>query len=73
MLGIDLVAAVGEKAAMIAEGTLASGGSTVRFTTKEDALQTLERELEAGTAMLVKASHAMQFEWIVEKLREKYD
>ena len=73
MLGIDFVAAIGEKAAKIADGAVQSGGTAVHFATKEEAVHELTRQLEENTAMLVKASHAMHFEKLVERLRETYD
>ena len=73
MLGIDFVAAIGEKAAKIADGTAQSGGTAVHFATKEEAVHELTCQLEENTAMLVKASHAMHFEKLVERLRETYD
>lgn len=73
MLGIDLVVAIGPKAEKIADGAAQSGSEVVHFMTKEEALQTLREELGSSTAMLVKASHAMHFEQIVELLKETYD
>lgn len=73
MLGVDFVTAIGEKAARIADGAAESGGSVLHFSTKEEALPELLELLEPDTAMLVKASHAMHFEWLVEQLKEVYD
>ncbi len=73
MLGIDFVAAIGEKAAMIADGAVESGGEAYHFSTKEEAIRELTGQLGPNTAMLVKASHAMHFEWIVEELCKAYD
>lgn len=70
MLGVDFVLAIGEKAARIADGALESGGSAVHFATKEEALPEARAQLEPDTAMLVKASHAMHFGWLVERLEE---
>lgn len=72
MLGIDSVMAIGEKAAKIADGMSQNGGTAVHFATKEEALHELVTQLEEHTAMLIKASHALHFEWIVEKLQETY-
>ena len=44
-----------------------------RFATKEEAIRTLTGQLGPDTAMLVKASHAMHFGWIVEQLKQAYD
>lgn len=73
MLGIDFVVAIGEKAAMIADGAVESGGEAYHFATKEEAIRELAGQLAPNTAMLVKASHAMHFEWIVEELCKAYD
>ena len=73
MLGIDFVVAIGSKAAMIAEGAAESGGEVLHFSTKEEAAAELRQQLSPGTAMLVKASHAMHFEQLVEQLRGAYD
>ncbi len=73
MLGIDLIVAIGEKAVKVADGASQSGGTALHFETKEEALRTLIGQLDPGTAMLVKASHAMHFGWIVEQLRSAYE
>ena len=73
MLGIDFVAAIGPKAEMIAEGAVEGGGEVMHFSTKEEALPELREQLSPGTAMLVKASHAMHFERLVEQLRGTYE
>ncbi|MBE6960963.1 MAG: UDP-N-acetylmuramoyl-tripeptide--D-alanyl-D-alanine ligase [Ruminococcaceae bacterium] len=68
MLGIDLTVAIGPKAAKIAQGVEAGGGTVCHFATKEDAVSLLLDEFGGDAAMLVKASHAMEFEWLVEQL-----
>ncbi len=73
MLGIDFVAAIGAKAVKIADGAAMSGGEVLHFDTCEAALPTLKEQLQPGTAMLIKASHAMHFETIVKELRKLYD
>jgi UDP-N-acetylmuramoyl-tripeptide--D-alanyl-D-alanine ligase len=73
MLGIDFVVAIGEKAAKIADGASQSGGEVVHFATIEEAIPTLKEQLCPGCAMLVKASHAMRFDRLVEQLRGDYD
>ena len=73
MLGIDEVIAIGTKAEKIADGAAQSGGSVTHFATKEEAIRSLTGLLSEDTAILVKASHAMQFGWIVEQLRKAYD
>ena len=73
MLGIDLVFAIGsgELAGKIADGVALSGGSVQYFPTQEEALPELRRQLgQPGAVLLVKASHAMKFEWLVERLQE---
>ena len=62
-----------KKAAMIADGAVESGGEAYHFATKEEAIRELAGQLAPNTAMLVKASHAMHFEWIVEELCKAYD
>ena len=71
MLGIDLVIAIGPKAARIADGAVMSGAKALHFETKEEVA--IQAPLESGTAMLIKASHAMHFEDLVEQLKEFYD
>ena len=73
MLGIDFVAAIGTKAVKIADGTAQSGGEVLYFATKEEAIGELKHQLGPGTAMLVKASHAMHFGELVDELRKSYD
>lgn len=73
MLGIDFVAAIGTKAVKIADGAAQSGGDVLHFSTKEEAVAELKEQLGPGTAMLVKASHAMHFGQLVDQLREAYD
>lgn len=73
MLGVDFIAAIGEKAGAIADGATESGGNALYFTTKEEAIHELTEQLGPQTAMLVKASHAMRFDWIVEQLKKTYD
>ena len=71
MLGIDLVIAIGTKAERIADGAAMSGGEVLHFDTKEEVA--IQSYLQSGTAMLVKASHAMHFENLVAQLKEFYD
>ena len=73
MLGIDFVIAIGSKAARIADGAAMSGGDVVHFATKEAALQTVKEQLQPHTSMLIKASHAMRFDSLVEELKKTYD
>lgn len=64
-LGIDCVIAIGQKAKDIAN---ANPDKAKWFADIEGALGTLKEEFTAGSAMLVKASHSMHFEKIVEEL-----
>lgn len=73
MLGIDCVVAIGTKASRIADGTEMNGGEVLYFKTVDEALGTVLDQLKPGTAMLVKASHAMHFNTLVEQLRGLYD
>ena len=73
MLGIDRVVAIGTKASRIADGTEMNGGEVLYFKTVDEALGTVLDQLKPGTAMLVKTSHAMHFETLVDQLRGLYD
>ena len=73
MLGIDCVVAIGAKARRIADGTEMNGGEVLYFKTVDEALGTVLDQLKPGTAMLVKASHAMRFSTLVDQLRGSYD
>lgn len=68
MLGVDEIFAVGTKAAKIVEGAEASGGEVQYYATKEEALPALREHFTEDTVMLIKASHAMEFDWLVEQL-----
>ena len=69
-LGLDQVIAIGEKARLMAQG---AGNIALHFDTVEQAMPAVQEALTPGTAMLVKASHAMHFGWIVEQLKQAYD
>lgn len=73
MLGIDYIIAIGNFAAKIADGAVMSSGEVLHFATKEEAVETVKELLGANTTMLVKASHSMHFEELVNQLRENYD
>jgi len=63
-LGIDTVIAIGEKAKAIR-----TANSAVKwFATKEESYAALRAAFTPGTAVLVKASHAMEFGKIVKEL-----
>ena len=68
MLGIDLTVAIGPKAVNIARGAEVGGGNVLHFSGKEEALEAVRQEFADDTAMLVKASNAMGFNWLVEAL-----
>lgn len=67
-LQIDALVAIGEKAAATAA---AFGGEVYHFDTVAAAMPTVARLYTPGTALLVKASHAMDFSQIVRKLEDK--
>jgi len=73
MLGIDYIVAIGTFAAKIADGAVMSSGEVLHFATKEEAVETVKELLGANTTMLIKASHSMHFEELVDQLRENYD
>ena len=63
-LGLDTVIAIGEKARDIA----AAAPRAQWYGSLEEAMPSVRAAFTAGTAMLVKASHAMHFETIVKEL-----
>jgi len=65
--GIDLLIAVGELSRSTAEGY---GEGARYFATVDDCIAQLDSLLSVGDAVLVKASHSMHFERIVESLSE---
>ena len=67
-LGLDQVIAIGEKARLMAQG---AGNIALHFGTVEQAMPAVREALTPGTAMLVKASHAMEFHRIVEALTQE--
>ena len=67
-LGLDQVIAIGEKARLMAQG---AGNIALHFDTVEQAMPAVRETLTPGTAMLVKASHAMEFHRIVEALTQE--
>ena len=66
-LKLDCVVAIGRWMAYLAQ---AAEGNVYHFDTAEQAYSTLRREFTSGTVALVKASHAMHFEKIVEELEK---
>lgn len=65
-LGIDHVITCGELARDIAAG--ASGGNVTAFDTREDLIAALPTLVERGDRVLVKASHGLHLEAVVEAL-----
>ena len=63
-LGIDTVIAIGARAKYFTEGN----PSAQWFGSVDEAMDAVKAAFTAGTAMLVKASHSMHFEKIVEEL-----
>lgn len=72
MLGLDLVIAIGQKAAGIAQGAADNGGQTLHFPTVEQALPAVRQALSPRTGMLIKASHAMGLEVLTQMLEKCY-
>ncbi len=69
--GIDLVIACGELSLSTAEGAKSIGASSVvYFEGKEKLYPELQRLIEKGDSVLVKASHSQKFEEIVEALKK---
>lgn len=69
--GIDLVCAIGELAKDIAEGAKKGASTkTLWFETKQDFLAAMKDVIKDGDNVLVKASHGMHLEDIVDALRE---
>lgn len=66
-LGLSAVVTVGPKSAAVAKN---AQGEVYHFDTVEKALPTIKKLLSADTAMLVKASHAMEFGKIVKELEQ---
>ena len=64
---LDCVVAIGRWMEYLAR---AAEGNVYHFATVEEARETLRREFTPGTVALVKASHAMHFEKIVEELEK---
>ncbi len=63
-LGIDAVIAIGERAKYFTEGN----SSAQWFASVQDALPAVRAAFSPGSAMLVKASHSMHLERLVEEL-----
>lgn len=71
--GIDILYCVGENAKFLYDAALEryDGSQDIRyFSDREELLESLSSFIEKGDTVLVKASHGMGFEKVVEKLRE---
>ena len=69
--GIDLTVGCGPLAKQIAEGAKAAGGEALYFENKAALLEQLDELIRSGDRVLVKASHSMAFEEIVERLKNR--
>ena len=69
--GVALVIACGKLAHEITVGARSGGTQALYFENKEDLIKQLPKLLCAGDAVLVKASHSMAFENIVEAIQGK--
>ena len=71
---VDYLVAIGARGAFIADGAKEVGIDLERlstFHTTKEALPHLDALIREGDCILVKASHAMHFETIVEEIRYK--
>ena len=66
--GVELIIACGTLAKHIFEGARDAGGNAVCFESKEALFEHLTDLIQTGDNVLVKASHSMAFEKIVEAL-----
>jgi len=67
---VDLLIAIGELSKNICAGCVEKGGSAMWFATKEEFLESADTILKDGDAILIKASHFMDFPKIVEQLKD---
>ena len=69
---IDLLICTGKISSHMAEAAMASGGcgEVLQVPTMEALLTSLPSLIQSGDTVLVKASHFMHFEKVVEKLQE---
>lgn len=68
--GAALVIGCGPLGRRIAEGAKDAGGQALAFDSRDDLIQALPGLIRPGDNVLVKASHSMAFEKIVEALRQ---
>ncbi len=69
--GVDLVVGCGPLASHIVDGARSSGGQALYFSDKTELMTALEDIIRPGDCVLVKASHSMAFEEIVERLAKE--
>ncbi len=67
--GLDMLITVGDEAAFIASAALQNGVKAVKRASLDEAGELLRCTLMAGDTVLIKASHGMHFEKIVERLK----
>ena len=68
---VGLIIAIGKLSKNIYDGAIQQGDKAVWFETKEDFLKNADSLLKSGDAVLIKASHSMDFPKIVEALSNK--
>ena len=68
--GIDVIVAIGELAKHLYEG---AGNNGYYFETVEEYIENCNDIIEQNDTILVKASHSMNFEKIVDALNSKFD
>ena len=67
---VDLLIAIGTLSKEIFDGAVKKGGCAMWFETKEEFLEKKDSILKDGDAILIKASHFMDFAKIVEALKD---
>lgn len=66
---IDLLIAIGELSKHTYKGMVESGGKALYYSTKDEFLSDADKILCNGDVVLIKASHFMKFDEIVERLK----
>jgi len=69
--GVDLVVGCGPLSRAVANGARDAGGEVLYFEDKDRLLASLWNVVRPGDCVLVKASHSMAFEAVVERLTEE--
>ncbi len=69
--GVDLVVGCGPLSRAVADGARDAGGEVLYFEDKDRLLGSLWNVVRPGDCVLVKASHSMAFESVVERLTEE--